>query len=173
MPVDTRDDSLEISWGAEAYLGQDRRIGGKKKKAKKIDKVESFEETDPRLPVEMELHLGMRKLYPLVPAQYSGVKMIDEVDRELSFCQRPVFYSLPIGDKELYLEVLDDRLRAYEACVNRGGTMVDKDFATWQWVPNLGDWKWKAEEKYNKVGCKVHCILNNYGHIRCTKQLVS
>ncbi len=125
-------------------VGKKGRIGGSDSEIENEFGTgkERFRGPDPSLPTEMQLHLEMRKLYPLTAdlgsgsgsgAGYRGIKMIDEVDRGMNFRRSSV------GDKAPYMDMLDERLRAYEEYVKRGGTMVEEDFTNWQWIPDYLD----------------------------------
>ena len=93
---------------------------------------EKFQGPDASLPTEMELHLEMRKLYPMSienGKEYKGIKMVDQVDRSKSF--RKV---LGLDRSDEYWNILDDRMASYKSYVERGGILADSDFEHWKWT---------------------------------------
>lgn len=93
---------------------------------------EKFQGPDASLPTEMELHLEMRKLYPMSVennSEYKGIKMVDQVDRSRSF--RKV---LGLERPDEYWDILDERMASYKNYVERGGILADSDIEHWQWL---------------------------------------
>ena len=89
---------------------------------------EQFVGPDSSLPTAMELHLAMREAFGY-PDQsdnalkYNGIKMIDEVDWSRFFKGKPDHQRL-----------VDERMKAYDDYVARGGVMAKTDFQNWQWI---------------------------------------
>lgn len=111
-------------------VGKKGRIGGGSVENEFGKKGDKFSGPDPSLPTEMELHLEMRQLYPVKASeQYTGIQMIDQVDR-----QRGVGRSLLGMSQQDYLQLLDDRMDAYHDYVQRGGVLSGKDFQNWKWT---------------------------------------
>lgn len=110
-------------------VGKKGRIGGGSVENEFGTGKEKFVGPDKSLSTEMELHLEMRKLYPMKPStKYSGIQMIDEVDR-----QRGIGRSFGMNQKA-YFDILDQRLDAFNAYADRGGIMIDQDFQNWQFL---------------------------------------
>lgn len=110
-------------------VGKKGRIGGGSVENEFGTGKETFVGPDKSLPTEMELHLEMRKLYPLKPStKYNGIQMIDEVDRK-----RGIGRSFGMNQKA-YFDILDQRLDAFTAYADRGGIMIEQDFQNWQFL---------------------------------------
>ena len=87
-----------------------RRVG-KYRNRTFADGSEVFESPHESLLTAMEAHISMRKAWPAEPQRpYRGVQMVDEVDKR--------------RDRT---ELLDRRMREFEAYVNRGGVLSDVD----------------------------------------------
>jgi hypothetical protein len=93
---------------------------------------EKFIGPDKSLPTAMELHLEMRKAFGYPTAEngdggknlsYDGIIMINEIDLHRQFKGfRP------------YIDMVDEKMKAYEDYVARGGQLVDKDYQNWKWT---------------------------------------
>lgn len=84
---------------------------------------ETFSLGDSMLPKAMEVHLEMRKAFSLnrtATGLYSGIQMIDEVDTKRFF-----------KGKREYVNILDDRLKAFADYVKRGGILAQSDIDIW------------------------------------------
>jgi len=111
-------------------VGKKGRIGGDKSDVENVFGTgkEKFVGPDASLPSEMELHLEMRKLYPMTAGgEYNGITMIDEVDRNRGFRG----YQLNVHE---YMVQLDERMNAYHAYVDRRGILSESDFDNWTWT---------------------------------------
>ncbi len=94
---------------------------------------EKFIGPDPGLPTAMQLHLEMRKNYgyPLEDnalngakkESYSGIVMLNEVD----LGKRPKGFAK-------YTAMLDERMKAFDEYVARGGRMIESDHSDWKWT---------------------------------------
>jgi hypothetical protein len=116
-------------------VGKKGRIGGGSVENEFGKRGDTFIGPDASLPTEMELHLELRRLYPIQSdGQYKGIQMIDEVDR-----QRGIGRSLLGFSQNDYLKLLDERMDAYYAYVQRGGVMIENDFQNWQWTIKIED----------------------------------
>jgi len=112
-------------------VGKKGRIGGGTVDNEFGTGKENFSGPDASLPTEMELHLQMRKLYPMTSsAKYNGILMIDEVDRS-----RNLGRSFATKDHD-YMHLLDERMKAYHAYVDRRGVLGQQDFLDWRWIPD-------------------------------------
>jgi hypothetical protein len=110
-------------------VGKKGRIGGGEVENEFGTGKEKFVGPDKSLPTEMELHLEMRKLYPLPAADtYTGIQMIDEVDRQRRF-------NRVAGGYGSFMNLLDKRMGAFNAYVKRGGVLSEDDFNDWDWMP--------------------------------------
>lgn len=110
-------------------VGKKGRIGGGTVDNEFGTGKENFSGPDASLPTEMELHLQMRKLYPMTAsAKYNGILMIDEVDRS-----RRLGRTFGTKDND-YFQLLDERMNAYNAYVDRSGILGQTDFLNWRWV---------------------------------------
>jgi hypothetical protein len=109
-------------------VGKKGRIGGGEVENDFGTGKENFVGPDASLPTEMDLHLQMRKLYPMAAAEkYSGIQMIDEVDHQRRF-------NRVAGGFASYMELLDQRMNAFRAYAERGGVLSEEDFSNWDWV---------------------------------------
>ena len=89
-----------------------RRVG-KYRNREFSDGTEVFEPPSNKLLTAMELHLAVRKEWPPEPqVPYRGIRMIDEVNKA--------------GDRS---ELLERRMREFEAYAKRGGVLSDDDMA--------------------------------------------
>jgi len=85
---------------------------------------EKFEGPSSQLVTAMEVHLAMRKRYPVNSGEnYTGIVMIDEVD-----------YGKRFKNQQLHRKLLDNRMKAFRDYVTRGGKMSDSDFNDWNWI---------------------------------------
>lgn len=110
-------------------VGKQGRIGGGKVENEFGTGNEKFVGPDASLPTEIDLHLQMRKLYPMTSAgKYNGIFMIDEVDRD-----RRLGRSFNMNQAE-YFDMLKKRMDAYNAYVDRGGILGENDFKNWRWM---------------------------------------
>ena len=108
-------------------VGKKGRIGGGEVENEFGTGKEKFVMPDASLPTEMELHLEMRKLYPITAsATYTGIQMIDEVNRHARF--------RAAGGYMVYMKELDKKMDAYQAYVDRGGVLSEDDFQNWRWL---------------------------------------
>jgi hypothetical protein len=88
-----------------------RRVG-KYRQREFADGTEVFQQPSSTLLTDMELHLGMRKVWPPEPQiPYRGIRMVDEVDQP--------------RDRNALLE---RRMKEYHDYVERGGVLSDYDF---------------------------------------------
>ena len=109
-------------------VGKKGRIGGGEVQNDFGTGKENFVGPDASLPTEMDLHLQMRKLYPMAGEEkYSGIQMIDEVDHQRRF-------NRVAGGFAPYMELLDQRMNAFRAYAERGGVLSEEDFSNWDWV---------------------------------------
>ncbi len=88
---------------------------------------EKFMGPDPSLPTAMQYHLEMRKNYGYPgedsSSPYSGIMMINEVDG-----------SKRVRGYQNYPAMLEERMKAYEDYVTRGGKLADSDYDNWKWT---------------------------------------
>lgn len=109
-------------------VGKQGRIGGGKNENQFGTGKEKFAGPDASLPTEIDLHLQMRKLYPILATEkYRGIRMIDEVDRKRRF-------NKVAGGFQEYMVKLDERMTAYDAYAERGGILSADDFDKWEWT---------------------------------------
>ena len=85
---------------------------------------ERYAGPDPNLPSAMEYHLAMRKAYPVNNHQgeYDGIRMVNEAD-----------WSGRFKGMDQHVGMVNQRMKAYEAYIARGGVMLDADFKNWDW----------------------------------------
>ena len=105
----------ERSFGALTVLhlpNKNYRRVGKYRQREFSDGTEVFEQPSSTLLTDMELHLGMRRVWhpePQIP--YRGITMVDEVDKQ--------------SDRN---PLLERRMKEYHEYVERGGVLSDYDF---------------------------------------------
>ena len=105
-------------------VGKKGRIGGHKEDAKEnefSDGTEVFEGPHPSLLQALYLHLEIRRRLPGVvedpPKKYTGIQMVDNIERDGGFHRQSGKYKV----------LLENRLKAFEAYVARGGVMLESD----------------------------------------------
>ncbi len=117
-------------------VGRKGRIGGDKSDIENEFATgdEKFTGPDPSLPTAMELHLQMRKVYGYpeikddskgdsVAKKYNGIIMVNEFD-----------YQNHYRGFQPHVDLVDQRMKAYDDYVSRGGIMADIDYQNWKWI---------------------------------------
>lgn len=117
-------------------VGKKGRIGGTESSIENEFGTgkEEFVGPDASLPTAMQLHLAMRKEYgyPQIPHdenknqrpnEYIGIVMLNEFDVGRQF-----------RGKAPYINMVDERMKAYDDYVARGGQMTDVDHRNWMWI---------------------------------------
>ena len=94
---------------------------------------ETFTFGDPLLNKAMDIHLAIRKHFPVnkmvddsTPPSYTGIQMICEVNTKKFF-----------KGKREYVLLLDERIEAFSRYVKRGGVLSEEDIKMWKGTGEL------------------------------------
>jgi len=128
LPIDTFGQLNVLHLPNKNYrrVGKKGRIGGTESAVENEfgNGNEQFNGPSKTLVTAMETHLAMRKEFPVkVSTKYTGIVMMDEVDTGKFFQNR-----------KAHQQLMNQRMKAYEDYVKRGGVMSDSDFVTWNWI---------------------------------------
>jgi len=105
-------------------IGKKGRLGGGTGDIEFATGKETFDTPHESLPTEMQVHLSIRKAFPVKAKNdknYKGIVMVDEIGEE------------PHPQPHHPQRVLD-KMAAYNEYVSRGGILSSKDIEDWSWL---------------------------------------